>query len=126
MVSTMYNKCKAIHAKNGNWVHGYHIQTNDEDFLYLENGDIVLVKKETISFPTGLKGWEGEMIYLGDVLSGVDSKYIVEWEKEKAMYVLRMEDFPEGEEMYSYNLKEMPIIGNALANPQIFEAEKNL
>lgn len=37
-----------------------------------------------------------------------------------------MEDFLEGKEMYSHNLKEMTIIGNTLANQQIFEEEKNL
>lgn len=119
---------KAKRTDNGEWVVGSYVYTFAPDkkchvvgvmtenyWIVEENGNMVLVDKDTICQCTGLKDKNGKMIWENDIL-----KY--EWDGEERIDVIKYEApiFTYSKSM-RWSLYKDEVIGNIFDNPELLE-----
>ncbi len=121
---------------NGEWVYGdLTVESCGTVIHFCENGrrtETIVISK-TVGQYTGLKDKSGKKIFEGDIIADfdTDNRYVVEWEKETACFILnnadeRKADSFSGVEILDcwdiYNgTFELDVIGNIHDNSELLK-----
>lgn len=108
----------------------------NNDFVYINNDDVIFILPETITPYTYKKDKNGKKIYMGDILrytvpqelqeemGAVYEDYLVQWDEEQAGFCISTTKNPYADGLSGS--EDFEVVGNVFLNPELAEQFKNV